>query len=165
MPQDEITEDIVRRFVSDCAFEIADQVTDCDRISELAHEFAAGSEYAIYYYKARRFCGAINIDSGLEYFDDLGDAKPTSFNEICTTITAAELAVRIDRRAAEIYDANAPEYVADAKALGFEKVSAGEWLWTAPDGEQFSHETAKDVIEFHSYDTEFLGGKYTGGQA
>lgn len=69
---------------------------------DLAHQYADGSEYVIYYSKAHELCQNCNIDNGEEWFEEVGPNKGLSYGEVATVIAYGELYTRILNQINEI---------------------------------------------------------------
>ena len=63
---------------------------------DLAHEYADGSSWAIYYSAAHELCQNCNTDNGEQYFEDtLKPSETLTYNSIASYIAYGELHSRI----------------------------------------------------------------------
>jgi hypothetical protein len=66
-----------------------------DDALDTVSEYADGSEYVIYHYKAHRLCLNCNIDQGKDYLHDCGIEKQLSYDEMATCIAYGEIDARV----------------------------------------------------------------------
>ena len=59
--------------VAEWAVEIFEQAGDQDEAMDLAHQYAGGSEWVIYHYKAHQLCAACNTDAGEDFIEHCGE--------------------------------------------------------------------------------------------
>lgn len=62
---------------------------------DLAHQYADGSEYVIYYSKAHELCQNCNIDNGEEWLAEIGVSGDVTYGSVATVIAYGELYNRI----------------------------------------------------------------------
>ena len=72
-----------------------DIVADGGDPTDLAHEYADGSEWAIYYNKAHELCQNCNTDNGEQYLEDCGPPETPTYDSIASYIAYGELYGRI----------------------------------------------------------------------
>ena len=72
--------------------------------SDLAHQYADGSEHVIYTYKAHAVCQNCNTDHGEQFLEDIGNLKPVTYDGLATVIAYGELYARIENAIAELQD-------------------------------------------------------------
>ena len=74
---------------------------------DLAHEYADGSEWAIYYNKAHELCQNCNTDNGEQFFEDtLKPSETLTYNSIASYIAYGELHSRILDKLEKLKDDN-----------------------------------------------------------
>ena len=86
---------VLDTLASEYAQEILEQTQDIDEAQDLAHQYADGSEWVIYYYKAHMLCQNCDIANGQEFVDDCWGDTPLSYDEMATRIAYGELHSRI----------------------------------------------------------------------
>lgn len=100
--------------LNEYAADIADEIIrecdgDRDDAHDMAHEYAAYSEWAIYYHKAHELCQNCNTDNGEQFYEDCGPWEDVTYNKIATIIAYGELRARIEMAInAKIDEAEAP---------------------------------------------------------
>lgn len=85
---DEYCADIARYIWDDIAKNGGD-------VTDLAHEYADGSEYVIYYAKAHDICQHCSVDAGEDFAHDVGGDTPRSYNDMASLIAYGEIQSRI----------------------------------------------------------------------
>lgn len=86
--------------LNEYAADIADEILrecdgDRDRALDFAHEYADGSEWAIYYHKAHELCQNCNTENGEQFYEDGGQWEDVTYNGIASIIAYGELHARI----------------------------------------------------------------------
>ena len=61
--------------VASWAVEIFEQADDQDEAMDLAHQYADGSEWVIYHYKAHELCANCNTDAGECFIAECGEPE------------------------------------------------------------------------------------------
>lgn len=69
---------------------------------DLAHQYADGSEYVIYYAKAHDLCQNCSTDNGEEWLSEVGAGESPTYDSIATVIAYGEIYTRILNRINEI---------------------------------------------------------------
>lgn len=69
---------------------------------DLAHQYADGSEYCIYYSKAHELCQNCDITNGEQWAEEIGVGENPTYNSIATVIAYGEIYTRICNRINEI---------------------------------------------------------------
>jgi len=92
-----INENKLDEIAMDYAIEIRREIKDHGgEETELAHEYADGSEWAIYYHKAHELCRECDVTSGEDGLRDGGEPLAGwSYDTMATTIAYWELNTRI----------------------------------------------------------------------
>ena len=80
------------------AVEIFEQATSRDDATDLAHEYADGSQWAMYYGKAHELCYNCNTDMGEQFLDDIGQTcDGMTYDKWASAIAYAEMYQRLER--------------------------------------------------------------------
>ena len=97
-----ITNDIqLDEYCAMCADDILSEESDRDSAMDMAHEYADGSQYVIYYWRAHALCAGCNTDRGESFLEDTGHPDGATYDQLATLIAYGEIYSRI----AEIIDA------------------------------------------------------------
>ena len=88
--------------LNEYAADIADEILrecdgDRDDAIDFAHEYADGSEWAIYYHKAHELCQNCNTDNGEQFYEDCGPWEDLTYDGIASIIAYGELRARIEQ--------------------------------------------------------------------
>ena len=75
---------------------LAEVEGDRDKAFDLAHEYADGSEYAIYYSKAHEVCQNCNTDNGEQFYEDCGPFADPTYDSIASIIAYGEIRCRVE---------------------------------------------------------------------
>ena len=94
MTEVKINDFILDNIAKDYAKEILEQTQDYDVAQDLAHQYADGSEWAIYHYKAHMLCLKCKTDDGEEFADCCSERM--SYDEMASAIAYGELRSRIE---------------------------------------------------------------------
>lgn len=88
---------------ADIAAEIAEEIKEHDGdASDMAHEYADGSEHVIYHYKAHAICQNCNVAAGEEFVSEMGEPEDGwSYDGFAVAIAYGELRHRIERALAD----------------------------------------------------------------
>ena len=86
---------VLDTLANDYAQEILEQTQDVGEAYDLAHQYADGSEWVIYHYKAHMLCQNCNIADGQEFVDSCWSDTPMSYDEMATRLAYGELQNRI----------------------------------------------------------------------
>ena len=105
-----MTDTIINDFVlteiaKDYAKEIFDQVDDIDDGYDLSHQFADGSEWVIYYYKAHLLCLNCNTDDGQNFVDECFAGKAMTYNEMASAYAYGEIHSRTMSALNDLFEA------------------------------------------------------------
>ena len=104
MTKETINELTLNEYCKGIAQEIYDQCDgEPDECSELAWQYADGSEYVIYHYLAHQLCQNCNTEEGEHSLEDYGFA-PKSYNEFASAIALCEIYTRINNEILEIHE-------------------------------------------------------------
>ena len=95
MTEVKINDFILDNIAKDYAKEILEQTQDYDVAYELAHQYADGSEWAIYYYNAQMLCLNCETDHGEDFLDDCYAGDRLTYKKMATVIAYGELLGRI----------------------------------------------------------------------
>ena len=98
MTDEKINDFILDNIARDYAKEILEQTQDSDEAQDLAHQYADGSEWAIYHYKAHMLCLNCNTDRGEEFVEDCYSTDCTwrmTYDEMASSIVYGEILGRI----------------------------------------------------------------------
>lgn len=82
-------------YVNDIVDEIIEQADSFEEASDLAHEYADGSEHVIYYHKAHDICQNCDTAYGEEFIEDVGPGDDPTYDSIAVLIAYGELRGRI----------------------------------------------------------------------
>ena len=91
-----INDHVLDTLASEYAKEIFEQTQDIDDAQDLAHQYADGSDWVIYHYKAHMLCQNCDIANGQEFVDDCWAKTPMSYDEMATMLAYGELYSRIN---------------------------------------------------------------------
>ena len=100
-----INDYVLHTLANDYAQEILEQTQDIDDAQDLAHEYADGSEWVIYYYKAHMLCQNCDIADGQYFVDDCWGDTPMSYDDMATRLAYGELHSRITTALYKLFDA------------------------------------------------------------
>jgi hypothetical protein len=82
--------------VADWAVEIFEQADDQDNANDLAHQYADGSEWVIYHYKAHQLCANCNTDMGEGFIEMCGEPEGGwSYDGFASAIAYGEILTRL----------------------------------------------------------------------
>lgn len=81
--------------VSSWAVEIFEQSQDQDEALELASQYADGTEWVIYHYKAHQLCAAVNTDNGEAMLEDIGTPDGATYDSLASLIAYFEIEARL----------------------------------------------------------------------
>ena len=95
MTDEKINDFILDNIARDYAKEIMEQTQDSDEAQDLAHQYADGSEWVIYYYKAHMLCQNCDIADGQEFVDSCWGDTPMTYDDMATKLAYGELHSRI----------------------------------------------------------------------
>jgi hypothetical protein len=73
------------------AEEILKQTQDMDEASNLAHQYADGSEWVIYHDKAHMLCLYCNTDGGEEFVDDCYASERMTYDQMGSALAYGEI--------------------------------------------------------------------------
>lgn len=90
--------------VADWAVEIFEQAEDQDAASDLAHQYADGSEWVIYHYKAHQLCAACNTDRGEEFIADCFQSEGWNYDAMGSAIAFGEIHSRLQSAIQTLYE-------------------------------------------------------------
>ena len=91
--------------VANWAVEIFENSVDLDAAYDLAHQYADGSEWVIYYYKAHQLCAACNTDEGEAFVDDCGEPEGGwTYDGFASAIAYGEIVSRTQAAIATLYE-------------------------------------------------------------
>ena len=83
--------------VASWAVEIFEQAKDLDEATDLAHQYADGSEWVIYFYKAHELCAGCNTDMGEDFVNDCGELEDGwSYDGFASAIAYGEIVGRLN---------------------------------------------------------------------
>ena len=95
MTSEYIDDYILDEMAREYATEIITELEDGDDPLDKAHEYADGSQWAIYYYRAHELCANCNTDNGEMYLEETGTPKDITYNNLAATIAYGEIYHRI----------------------------------------------------------------------
>jgi hypothetical protein len=95
----------LNEYAESCAQDILAETEDYDTAYDLAHEYADGSEYVIYYSKAHELCQNCVTDDGDNFFEEVGPGENPTYNSIACIIAYGELFARIHSKLNEHFNA------------------------------------------------------------
>jgi hypothetical protein len=97
--------------VADWAVEIFEQADDQDNANDLAHQYADGSEWVIYHYKAHQLCANCNTDMGEDYITECGEPEGGqgglggwSYDGFASAIAYGEILTRLQAAINTLYE-------------------------------------------------------------
>ena len=90
--------------VTDWAVEIFEQAEDQDNASDLAHQYADGSEWVIYHYKSHQLCAACNTDIGEEFIVDCCQSEGWTYDGFASAIAYGEIVGRLQAAISGLYE-------------------------------------------------------------
>lgn len=91
--------------VADWAVEIFEQTDNLDDACDLAHQYADGSEWVIYYHKAHELCANCNIDEGEEFIEGCGEPlEGWTYNGFASAIAFGEIYSRLQSAINTLYE-------------------------------------------------------------
>tara|TARA_R110000803_G_C11758837_1_gene293630 strand:+ start:40 stop:375 length:336 start_codon:yes stop_codon:yes gene_type:complete len=90
--------------VADWAVEIFEQADDQDNATDLAHQYADGSEWVIYHHKAHQLCAACNTDMGEEFIADCCQSEGWTYNGFASAIAFGEIYGRLQDAINALYE-------------------------------------------------------------
>lgn len=83
--------------VASWAVEIFEQTDNEDQAIEWAHQYADGSEWVIYFYKAHELCAGCNTDIGEGFVEDCGEPEGGwSYGGFASAIAYGEIVGRLN---------------------------------------------------------------------
>jgi hypothetical protein len=95
----------LNEYAESCARDILAEIAEHGGdSSEMAHEYADGSEHVIYYYLAHAICQNCNTDEGEAFLEAVGNPDPVTYDRLAATIAYGELRARIESAIAELQD-------------------------------------------------------------
>jgi|GEM_PF-1388519 len=77
-----------------------------DEMTDRAHEWADGHEWAIYHYKAILLCGHCNTDNGEQFLENVGMPETPTFEGLASFIAYGEIRARIEQAIDEMIEAD-----------------------------------------------------------
>jgi len=86
------------------AKEICDVTPEIDDAIDQGCEYADGSEYTIYHYKAHMLCQNCNTDQGEDFVADCWGDTPMTYDEMACRIAYGEIESRIRNEIYEIFE-------------------------------------------------------------
>ena len=91
--------------VADWAVEIFEQADDQDDANDLAHQYADGSEWVIYHYKAHQLCANCNTDAGEDFIAECGEPEGGwSYDGFASAIAYGEIYGRLQDAINTLYE-------------------------------------------------------------
>jgi len=82
-------------YCAECADDILSEAPDRDTALDMAHEYADGSQYVIYTWRAHALCAGCNTDRGESFLEDVGQPDGATYDQLATLIAYGEIYARI----------------------------------------------------------------------
>ena len=101
---DAILDKIAAGYAADIVRECAEHGGDH---TDMAHEYADGSEHVIYYSKAHAICQNCDTSNGEQFLDDVGNPENVTYDSLAVAIAYGELLARIHAAIDDIETASA----------------------------------------------------------
>ena len=91
--------------VADWAVEIFEQAEDQDNAIDLAYQYADGSEWVIYHYKAHELCANCNTDKGEDFIEMWGEPEGGwTYDGFASAIALGEIYERLQSAISGLYE-------------------------------------------------------------
>ena len=90
--------------VADWAVEIFEQSDDLDAAIDMAHQYADGTEWVIYYAKAHELCAKCDTDNGEQFLEDVGHPETVTYDSLAVSIAYGEIYSRIVQAVQGLYE-------------------------------------------------------------
>ena len=91
--------------VADWAVEIFEQAKDQDEALDLAYQYADGSEWVIYHYKAHELCANCNTNMGEDFIEMWGEPEGGwTYDGFASAIALGEIYERLQSAISTLYE-------------------------------------------------------------
>ena len=77
---------------------------DLDAAIDMAHQYADGTEWVIYYAKAHELCAKCNTDNGEQFLEDVGHPENVTYDSLAVSIAYGEIYSRIAQAVQSLYE-------------------------------------------------------------